>query len=148
MHALGYLILAALCGAALAVQASLNARMAQSAGSAVWGALVSFTTGGLVLLAVALLSRTPFSLTATVRSAPAVTWLAGVLGAFYVATAALVLPRLGPALTFGLIIGGQMILAVLIDQFGWLGVPIREISAGRVLGVLLVIAGVILIRRF
>jgi transporter family-2 protein len=148
MNALGYLVLAVLCGVALAVQASLNARMAQAAGNPVWGALISFVTGGGVLLAVALLSRTPFSLAGTVREAPGYTWLAGLLGAFYVATAAVILPRLGPALTFGLVIGGQMLLAVLLDHFGWLGVPVREISLGRVLGVVLVIAGVILIRRF
>lgn len=148
MNALGYLTLAVLCGVALAVQASLNARMAQAAGSAVWGALISFVTGALILLAVALLSRTPFSLTSTARVAPGYVWLAGILGAFYVGTAAVILPRLGPALTFGLVIGGQMLLAVLLDHFGWLGVPVREISPGRVLGVVLVIAGVILIRKF
>ena len=67
MNALGYLVLAVLCGVALAVQASLNARMAQAAGSAVWGALISFVTGAAVLLTVALLSRTPFSLAGTAR---------------------------------------------------------------------------------
>jgi len=51
-------------------------------------------------------------------------------------------------LAFSLVIAGQMIASMLFDQFGWLGVAVREISLGKIAGVVLLIAGVVMIRRF
>jgi transporter family-2 protein len=59
-----------------------------------------------------------------------------------------VVPRFGVALTFSLLIAGQMIATLPIDHFGFLGTPVREINLPRLLGVALVILGVILIRRY
>ena len=61
---------------------------------------------------------------------------------------ATVVPRLGGALAFSAAIGGQMLVTILIDHFGWLGVPEKPINLMRVLGAALITVGVILIRRF
>jgi transporter family-2 protein len=57
-------------------------------------------------------------------------------------------PRLGVALTFSLIIAGQMLIILVIDHFGLLGIAIKEISLPRLLGVTLITIGVVLIRKF
>jgi len=41
-----------------------------------------------------------------------------------------------------------MLVTLVIDHYGLLGVPVKEISLGRVAGILLITAGVVLIRRF
>jgi len=71
-----------------------------------------------------------------------------VLGAIFVTATVLLLPRLGVAMTFSLVIAGQMLITLVIDHFGLLGVPVKEISLARVLGVVLIVAGTILIRKF
>jgi transporter family-2 protein len=57
-------------------------------------------------------------------------------------------PRIGVALAFSLAIGGQMLVTLLIDHFGWLGVPEKPINLWRVFGAALITVGVILIRKF
>jgi transporter family-2 protein len=41
-----------------------------------------------------------------------------------------------------------MLIALVLDHFGFLGIPERGISWPRLLGVLLIAAGIVLIRRF
>ena len=56
-------------------------------------------------------------------------------------------PRLGVAMTITLMVGGQLLLSLALDHFGALGVPRQPLNIGRVAGVGLVLAGVLLVRR-
>lgn len=51
------------------------------------------------------------------------------------------LPRLGATTAIALIIVGQLAMGMLIDQFGWFGVPARPIDGWRVAAVVLLLAG-------
>ncbi len=55
-------------------------------------------------------------------------------------------PRLGVAITISLIIAGQLAAAVVLDHFGLLGVVVREATPGRIAGVFVMFAGVLMIR--
>jgi transporter family-2 protein len=57
-------------------------------------------------------------------------------------------PRLGVALTFSLVIAGRMLVTLVINHFGFLVVPVKEVNLPRLLGVTFNKIGVILIRRF
>ena len=92
--------------------------------------------------------RTPLGNIASAKDAPPIAWVGGLLGAFFVTAAVTLVPRLGVAMTFSLIIAGQMLVTIIIDHFGLLGVPVKEISLVRVAGILLITAGVVLIRKF
>lgn len=144
-----YLLLAVAAGAILPVQATMNAKMAKFAANPVLAALLSFLTGTIALILYALITQ-PNAGTQLMgaRQAPVYVWLAGILGAFYVVGSIALLPRLGVALTFSLIIAGQMLVTLFVDHYGLLGVPIRTINVPRLIGILLIIGGVILIRKF
>ena len=58
------------------------------------------------------------------------------------------MPRLGVATTIILMVAGQLLLSVVLDHFGAMGMPKQPISWGRVAGVGLVIAGVLMVRKF
>jgi transporter family-2 protein len=75
-------------------------------------------------------------------------WTGGVIGAVYVTLTVILVPRLGPALMFGTIVAGQMLAALVLDHYGLLGVPTHPVNVGRLVGALLLIAGVVMIRRF
>ncbi|MCY7349254.1 MAG: DMT family transporter [Cytophagaceae bacterium] len=142
------LLIAVAIGAILPFQAGLNTQLARVAGHPVWSALFSFATGTVVLLLYALLARLPTGQLGALKSVPWYLWLGGILGTVYVATVLLIVPRLGLALSFGLIIGGQILVSLVIDHYGLLGLPVQPVSPGRLLGAILLIVGVALIRRF
>jgi transporter family-2 protein len=47
-----------------------------------------------------------------------------------------------------LLIAGQMGMSLVMDHFGWLGIPAQPISMWRILGAILLFTGVVLIRKF
>lgn len=72
---------------------------------------------------------------------------AGVFGVILYQTINVTLPRLGSTLMITLIISGQLLLGVIIDHFGWFGVPVHPVSISRVVGLLALLAGGYLIAR-
>ena len=142
MQNLLLLLVALFAGTILPLQAGLNARMGQIVGQPVVSAILSFGTGLAGLLVYMLASRVPLSTLALAAQAPRILWIAGLLGAFYVTTMILLVPKLGA------VIAGQMIASMVMDHYGLLGIPVHPVSPLRVLGVLCIVAGVILVRRF
>jgi transporter family-2 protein len=143
------LMLAALvAGAFMPTQASTNNKMAAVLGSPILATFVSFVVGTIALLAFVLISGESVANLSNVKNAPPIAWVGGLLGAFFVAAGVTLVPRLGVATTFSLIIAGQMIVTLVFDHFGLLDVPVKEISFARVAGILLITGGVVLIRRF
>lgn len=139
-------LLVLLSGALLAVQAPLNATLSRAVGSPVNAALVSFLVGTVALAVVAgSLRAAPDP--GAVRSLPWWAWCGGLCGAVFVAGAAYAAPRIGVATMLTLGIASQLLAAIAIDHFGVLGVASRAVSTGRVVGVLLVIAGAVIVRR-
>lgn len=143
-----YLLMALLAGVMMPTQAAINNKLAVYVQHPVLSAFISFAVGTLALLAYIWMSGIPASQMAWARQAPPVAWLGGLCGAFFVATVVGVVPRLGVALTFSALIAGQMLVTLPIDHFGFLGVPVKTINWPRVLGVLLVVIGVILVRKY
>jgi transporter family-2 protein len=72
---------------------------------------------------------------------------AGIFGLILYQTINVTLPRLGSAMMVTLIITGQLLVGMLIDHFGWLGVTVHPITSTRLLGVLILLAGAYLISR-
>jgi transporter family-2 protein len=148
MNTYFFVILAILAGMMMPTQAAINNKLAENVQSPILAAFVSFVVGTVGLLLYIVATGAPLGNLSMVKEAPAITWIGGLLGAFFVASAVVLAPRLGVALTFSLIVAGQMIVTLVIDHFGFLGLPVKEISLPRVLGVTLITIGVILIRKF
>jgi hypothetical protein len=66
--------------------------------------------------------------------------------AIFIGLGIFLVPQLGAATFFALLIAGQMLGSIAFDHFGLLGVPVHPISAVRVAGAALLVGGVILIR--
>jgi len=137
-------VLGLLAGMAQAVQAAVNAQLRAAVESPLWAALISFAVGTAGLCVLVLVGRAPVPVHWPSR---AWVWSGGLLGVLYICTAILLVPRLGAATMLGLFVAGQMTAALVLDQYGWLGVPLHSAPAGRLLGAALVVAGVFLLRR-
>jgi transporter family-2 protein len=142
------LLIALIAGMLGPLQAGLNGKMGRAIQSPVYAALISFAVGTLVLFGYALAARIDFTSIRHAADTHWSVWTAGFLGAFYVTAAIILTPRLGAALTFSLVVAGQLLMAVFLDHFGLLGVPVQPLSWQRIAGIALITAGAILIRKF
>ena len=142
------LLLAITSGAVLPIQAALNAKMGKAVGDPVYAALISFVVGSIGLLLYCFATRVELSQLSQASTVDWSVWTAGLLGAFYVAAVIILVPRIGAALTFGLVVTGQLTFSVLIDHYGLLGIPAHTFNWQRLLGILCIIGGVLLIRNF
>ncbi|MCG8579547.1 MAG: DMT family transporter [Bacteroidales bacterium] len=140
--------IALLIGGLLAVQGSINSQLGGILKSPFLAAFISFSVGTLTLLALNVLVRTELPTRELLSSMPVYLFLGGIIGAIYVSSAIILIPKIGVATMLGASIGGQMIVASIIDHNGWFNVAIHQISVGRIIGILLLIVGVYLIERF
>jgi transporter family-2 protein len=143
-----YLLFAFAGGVVLPFQAGINAQLADWLHSPVRAAFVSFLVGTVVLLVAAAFVFKPLPSWGRMGDAPWWVWIGGALGAFYVAAAIVTAPRLGAATLVALVVAGQGLASLVVDQFGWVGFEPKHISAGRLIGMALVGAGVALVRFF
>ena len=139
-------LLAVLVGAGLTLQVGMNSTVRMAIGSPVVATIVNFAVGlaALGLVAVASGARVVPGSTAAV---PAWAWFGGLLGAAYVASTTVLGPRLGATVLLALTLGGQMLAALAVDQYGVIGFPQSPVTPARLLGAVLVIAGALLIVR-
>jgi bacterial/archaeal transporter family-2 protein len=112
-----FLLLAVLAGMMMPTQAAINNRLANYVESPVLSAFISFAVGTIALLLYILATGIPLGNLISAKNAPFVAWTGGILGAFFVAATIMLVPRLGVALTFSLVIAGQMLVTLVIDHY-------------------------------
>lgn len=135
-----------LAGGATALQAPTNARLAEAVASPVNAAFISFAVGTVALGMLALMLQTRPDMAAT-RALPWWVWIGGLYGAVFVVAAAWGVPRLGVAVTITLMVAGQLLISLFLDHFGAMSVPKQPMNVMRVAGILMVIGGVVLVRK-
>lgn len=140
-----WVLLAALAGASIAVQASANTSLRANLGDVRWAAF--FSICGTILTAIVLMIavRPNLPSAAVLRSAPWWNWIGGPLGALIVLAGAALTPRMGAAAFIAAVVGGQLISSLLLDHYGWMDLPRKGLSPARVLGAAMVFAGVLLV---
>ena len=139
-------ILTAAAGGLIALQAPITSTLGRSVGTFL-GAFVSFVVGTIALAIVASLSRGGMAQLGEIRGLSWYYLIGGLLGAVYVSTVLVTVRHLGAGGVTAATIAGQLTLSVIVDHFGWLGVDRQAISPARVAGILLLVAGVVLVVR-
>ncbi|MCP9489001.1 MAG: DMT family transporter [Solirubrobacteraceae bacterium MAG38_C4-C5] len=138
--------LTAVVGGFIALQAPINATLGQRVGS-FQAAFLSFVIGTVLLAAIAGLARGGYGQLPDARGLPWYYLTGGLLGAAYVTTVLVTVRTLGAGAVVAATIAGQLSASVAIDHFGLLGVERQPITLGRIVGVVLLAAGVYLIVR-
>jgi bacterial/archaeal transporter family-2 protein len=140
------ILLAIAAGCFVGLQAPVNARLGKGVGS-LQAATVSFTVGTLALILVASLSSGGLSSLGSVGRVPWWALIGGLLGAVYVTVALVTVRTLGLSSLTAIVVTGQLAIAVVVDRFGVLGIAKQQIGVSRIVGLVLLIAGVILVVR-
>lgn len=141
-----FILMAFAIGLIIPLQSAVNnaLRATLSSGS-VLAALVSFAVGTLALLVMGMATGQPFSALMALPRVPWWQWLGGVMGAFFVFGSTLLAPRIGLAAMVSLLVAGQVCSSLLFDRFGFVGLPVRDISWIRLAGAVLILAGAVLV---
>ncbi|MDX6634469.1 MAG: bacterial/archaeal transporter family-2 protein [Solirubrobacterales bacterium] len=138
-------ILTAAAGGLVAAQAPINAGLGKATGS-LPAALISFSVGTAALAAVVVLSGKAGG----VSSGFDVSWyylLGGLLGALYVLNALIAVAAIGAGGVAAATVFGQLTASVVIDRLGLFGLDEVPLSPERILGVVLLLAGTVLVVR-
>jgi bacterial/archaeal transporter family-2 protein len=139
-------VLTAAVGGLIALQAPINSHLGRSVGT-FQAAFVSFAIGTLLLAVIAALAKGGLGQVGEARGLQWYWLTGGVLGAAYVTTVLVTVRSLGAGPVVAATIAGQLSASLVVDQLGLLGVPKDPITAGKVIGVVLLAAGVYLIVR-
>lgn len=146
LHWLGLLLLAVLAGAVVPFQSAINANLGRGLGHPLWATLASLLVSILVLLPVILALRLPLPSLGFISKAPLWMWTGGAFGVCFISLALVLLPKLGASGFIALAMTGQILASLLLDHFGLFGLVERQLTAPRLLGVLMLIVGVALIQ--
>jgi len=133
-------------GCLVGMQAPINSRLGKSVGS-VQAATFSFLVGTLLLLAIAAFVHGGLANLGRLGRAPWWALVGGLLGAIYVTVALIAVRTLGASGLTAVVIAGQLAISVAIDRFGLFGLAKQHIDASRILGLVLLVAGVVLVVR-
>ncbi|MFA5496166.1 MAG: DMT family transporter [Porticoccaceae bacterium] len=141
-------LLALIAGAAIATQASMNARLGVILQSSLLGTAVAFAFSCLFTLVAAALLTTDYPSAGEVRSVPPYLWFSGgALAALGVGLFYYLIPKMGIGPMMSYALTGQLLVAITASHFGWFELPVKSFNASRALGVVALAIGIILINR-
>ncbi|RLT90132.1 MULTISPECIES: DMT family transporter [unclassified Ketobacter] len=141
-------LLALLAGAAIATQASMNARLGVLLDSSMWATAIVFGVSFVAMLMMALASSLQTPDWSGAINIPIYLWFSGgLLAATGVGLFYYLIPRmgLGPMMSYALT--GQLIIAIISSHYGWFELPIKPITLSRSTGVIALIVGIVLINK-
>jgi len=134
---LQYLLIAliALSGIGLPVEDALNAQLRSTVKSPILGALISFLVGAIVLGVLTASGVMGQGKLSDLGKTHWWVWVGGgLLGAFAVTIGLIGIPKVSAGIVIAATVFGQLIAAVIIDHFGWLGVPRVPLNPWRIAG--------------
>ncbi|MGH2854546.1 MAG: DMT family transporter [Solirubrobacteraceae bacterium] len=139
-------LLAGGAGMLVGMQAPVNARLGKGVGS-LQAATLSFVVGTAALVVAASLASGGLGSFRNTGGIPWWAFIGGLLGATYVTVAILTVRTLGATGLTAAVITGQLAISVAIDRLGLLGIARQPLTLHRILGLVLLVAGVALVVR-
>lgn len=135
-----FLAVAAISGAIMAIQGSLNSVLGKLVG--LWEATFIVHIIGTIILTVVIFGlKLGHENWATLTQAPWYVYLGGLLSIGIVYAVAMSIPKLGVATATTAIIVGQVSTALLVDQFGLFGLARLGINWTQIVGLILLALG-------
>jgi bacterial/archaeal transporter family-2 protein len=139
-------VLATAIGSGIALQAPLNSQLGRTVGG-LQASVLALTVSLIALTAVALVTGGLGGLRYAGDAPLYVQFGGGVLGAIYVGSIVFTVRALGASGLTAATISGQLVFALVIDNFGWLGITKSPVTVAKLAGIVLLAAGTYLVIR-
>ena len=134
-------------GFCLAIQPAINGHLGIGIPSSIQAALISFFIGTLLLLLINILLKQMGNIKQVfIPKAPWWFYIGGFLGALYVFFAIILTPKIGAGAFVILVLIGQMLVSLLIDNYGLLLSKKRKVSRIQVIGLAVMLLGAVIIK--
>lgn len=144
MTYLSFLALAA--GAAIAMQATMNAQLGVLLKSSMMGTSIAFLFSLTFTVSAMLLFAKNYPNLDEVKSVPFYLWFTGgALSAFAVGMFYYLIPKMGIGSMMSYALSGQLLIAIIASHLGWFDLPVKPINIVKIIGAILLIVGVLLI---
>jgi len=135
-------------GAFITIQAGSNSQLKKSLGVPMPAMIINYVVGIACIVVFMTLKRDPLPSVSKAGDVPWWGWTGGMFGAVYGVAAVMLASQMGAATLTALVVTGQLISSVAIDHFGWIGFDVHPAGVWRVLGCVLMVAGLVLIGKF
>ena len=141
------LFFAAGVGLAMATQTAVNSQLRQYLNSPIQAAFFSFLVGTIclaIMMLVMMWNGSALKPTLSqLNEIPIWLWVGGFLGVYAITASIYTAPKLGFLTFTGLVLFGQVIMSMLLDHFGLIGVEKNPVNWQRLLGAILIAIGII-----
>lgn len=139
-------LLALIAGAAIAMQASMNAKLGVLLNSSLLATSIAFLFSSLFAVFAMILSTKHYPQLTEIKSIPVYLWFSGgVLSALGVGLFYFLIPKMGMGSMMSYALSGQILIAIIASHFGWFELPVKPINTLKIAGVILLVAGMMLI---
>lgn len=136
-----------LLGMCNATQTAINGHLGESIHSPIQATFISFVIGTLTLLILTLIKDRSLGIYQGLTSGqPWWVWTSGLFGSLFILGNTFLSPKIGTGLTVSIVLFGQIAGSLLIEKFGWLDAQQKPISFVKMIGLVVMLAGVVLIK--
>jgi len=133
-------IMSIIAGAAMSLQGVINTRLSEKIGVYESNVFVQGTALIFGIIVLWIMGKGDFTQITQVNK---VYWLGGILGTIIIITVMVAIGKLSPTHAIAVILISQLLVAAIIDAFGWLGTDKIPFTWNKWMGLVLMIAGVI-----
>lgn len=139
-------ILALTAGAAISVQATMNAKLGVLLKNSMMGTSIAFLFSLIFTMAALLFSVKQYPALADIKSVPLYLWFTGgALSAFGVGMFYYLIPKIGVGSMMSYALSGQMLVAIIASHYGWFDLPVKPVNTVKIIGAVVLLLGVLLI---
>lgn len=138
------LVVVVLSGAVLCAQSAINGGLGSRVG-VLESAWLTFTLGALVMFIISFYTEPHHAL--NLLTAPRWQVTGSFFGVIYMIVIVFAMPRVGTAAATVSVISGQLLMSLLIDNFGWLGNHVIPLGSSRIGAVVLLAVALALIYK-
>ena len=131
-------------GIVLAVHLAMNGKVGEAIGNPRVANAVFWCIGAVTAVIVGLTGWQAGAL-AQLSNVHPLMLTAGAMGALLVFAIAALIPQVGAAGLFISLLSGQVITAMVISHYGWLGSPVETVNIYKIIGVVLMIGGAVIV---
>ena len=143
-----FIFAAIIIGVMMPLQAGINSRLTQFLFHPSQSALISFFIGTIALIALTIILSPQYPNLRQLAAIPPHLYIGGILGAIFVGSSIFLLPQIGATAMITAFITGQLLGSLVIDHYGFFGVPLHPMSIGRFFAVILMAISLVLFRKF
>lgn len=142
-----FFLMPIIAGIAMSIQSGVNGQLRAGLNHPILAAFLSFLGGTLALALILLFSKQSLPAATVYQGIEWYKYTGGFLGVIVVSFVILSVHQVGASNMFVLIVAGQLATAILMDHFGLLGLAASAITAKKLIGIGLVIAGAWLVTK-